>query len=420
MQSSIKEEKGLKRKLEFIIPVKEVDTCFADSYKKIQKTAKMPGFRQGKVPLQTLKKTYKGHAHETVMNDLFRSFYPKVLVENKIRPAGQPTLLHLDLQENKECKFLVEVEVHPYVKVENYMNLELKKQEVDIKEKEVEDTIEKLRQSCAEFKESSNKAPVKKGDFITVNIEAFSSEQRKMNYPNLLLNVGENRIANNFDDKLIGLCLNEEKEFDFTFPSNHPNSEIAGLNLKVKVCLTAFKEKKLPALDDKLAHRFKLKTLEELKNRIKEDLKSNLKQKAQEDMENNVIQELVKKNPVQLPESLIKEQKQKLKDNARKRLEEYKMPPAEQEAFLNEKDSIFEKEAKNSLHSSYLMEQLIQDLKIKATEEDIKKSLQESFPTKKPEDMEKELKKEKYWDNFVFNLTRKKAISYLIEKANIK
>ena len=421
MQSSIKEEKGLKRKLEFVVPVKEVEDSFSKNYQKIQKKAKIPGFRQGKIPLRTLKQTYKDQVYRSVMDDLFRSFYPKALEENEVFPAGPPTLIDLNLQEGKACKFFLEVEVHPKVKVDNYMNLELKKRKIIIKEEEVAKTLERLRQSCATFEDSLHRGSLKKGDFFTVNINGFlsSKHQKKINHSHLLLQAGKDAIAPGFDNRLIGLNLNEEKEFDFAFPKNHPQPEISGLNLRMKVKLTGFKNQRLPELNDELAQRFKLETLKELKSRVKKDLKDNLEQKAKEEMENELVQQLVEKNPLEIPEVLIKEQSQKLKDNARKRLEEYKMPKAEQEAFIREKDSVFEKEAKKSIHSGYLMEQLIQDLKIKTTLEDIRRSLQESFPTKKPEDMEKELKKGKYWDNFVFNLTRKKVISYLIEKAHI-
>ncbi len=419
MESLIKEEKGLKRKLEFIVPANEVENCFSKNYQKIQKKAKMPGFRQGKIPLQTLKQTYKVHAHEAVMDDLFRSFYPKVLSENQIRPAGPPVLLNLDLQEGKNCKFLLEVEVHPQVKVEHYISLEVKKPNTQIKEEEVSNTLEKLRQSCATFIDSLKRGPLEKGDFFTIDLTAVSKKQKKLNYPNLLLQVGEDMLAPGFDNCLMGLNFNEEKEFDFKFQKTHPNPDIAGLDMRVKVKLKTFKNKKVPELNDELAKRFKLATLKELKAKVKEDLEKNLEQKAKEEMENNLVQKLAEKNPVEIPKVLIKEQKKKLKENARKRLEEYKMPAAEQETFLKDKDPVFEKEAKESLHISYLMEQLIHDLKIKVTEEDINKSLRESFPTKKPEDMKKKLKQDKYWDNFLFNLTRQKVIAYLIDKANI-
>ena len=421
MESSIKEEKGLKRKLEMTIPAQVVTDYFEKNYQKIQKTAKMPGFRQGKIPLSTLKTTYKQHAQEAVMDDLFRSFYPKALQENQIQPAGPPTLLNLDLGENKPCQFLFELEVHPKVIVDNYNQLELKKESIDIKEEEVTATLEKLRQSCAKFQDSLNKNPVEKGDFFTVNMEGFliSNNQKKLNYSNLLLQAGEDMMAPGFDGHLIGLQLDEEKSFEFEFPKEHPNPDVSGEKLNINVKLILFKNKQVPDLNDEFAKRFKVDTVEELKLRIKEDIKNNLEQKSKEETENSIIKQLIEKNPLELPEILIKNQKEKLKENSRKRLEEYKMSKSEQEKFLQEKDSIFEKEAKDSLHCSYLMEKLIQDLKIKTTEEDIMQSLRESFPQKDPESMKKELKKGKYWDHFIFNLTRKKLISYLIEKAKI-
>jgi len=420
MKSKVTEEKGLKRKLEFIVPVQDVENCFSENYKKIQKKAKMPGFRQGKVPVETLKKTYKSQVYKAVLDDLFQSFYFKALQDNHISPAGPPTLVDLDLQEGKDCRFLIELEVHPYVQVKDYEGLELKQKNTNVTTNEVSETLEKLRQSCAKFEDSKNLGPIQKGQFCVVNLEGFLQNQRKTHYPNLLLELGKDMVAPNFDDHLIGLKLNDKKEFNFSFPKNHPDSKIADQKLLIKIQIIGFKDKHVPDLNDDLAKRFKLKNLEELKNQIQKDLKSNLEKKVKEEMENDIIQKLMEKNPIELPVSLIKEQKKKLQDNSRKRLEEYKMSQVEQEAFIKEKDSIFEKEARDSLHLSYLFEQLIKDLKIKATEEDIKKSLEESFPKSKPEEMEKELKKGKYWNSFVFNLTRQKVISYLIEKANIK
>ena len=420
MQSSIKEAKGLKRQLEFVVPLAEVDHCFTKNYLKIQKKAKMPGFRPGKIPLHILKENYKSQAYDAVIDDLFKTFYPKIIKENKIQPAGPPQLVDLDLQEGKDCKFQLEVEVHPQIKVEDYTNIELKKSNIFIKEEEVQSALSKLQQSFAKFENFKKEDPVQTGDFLTLNIEGFSNtKEKKINYQNLLLEIGKDMIASGFDDQLIGLHCNEKKEFDFSFPKNHPRVELAGLTLHIKLQITAFKKKILPELNDEFAKNFKLDNLASLKEQVKKDLQKNLEQKAKEQMENDLIQQLIEKNPVDLPEVLIAKQKQKLKDNTIKRLEEYKMPLSEQEVFLKEKDSAFEKEAKDSLHISYLMEQLIQDLKIKTTEEDIRKSLTESFPTKKPEDMERELKQGKYWDNFLFNLTRKKVIAYLMDQAKI-
>ena len=394
---------------------------FLKNYQKAQKSAKMPGFRQGKVPLNTIKQNYKETVYKEVMDDLFRSFYPTALKETQLKPAGSPTLIDLNLEEGKECKFLLEMEVHPTVKVEHYTNLELKKKPLEVTEEEVQQALEKIRESCAVFEDTLQKdQKSKESDFAAFDLAGFDSTNKEcLNYKNLLLEIGKDAVAKDFDKHLIGLSFEEEKQFDFTFSKNHPNPKIAGLNLKVKVKLISFKEKKIPELNDGLAKRFKVESLKELKERVKKDLKNNLEQKQKEEMENNLLQQITEKNPVDLPEILIEDQKQRLKENARKRLEEYKAPKTEQEAYLTKHDKEFEKEAKASLHISYIMEQLIKDLDIKTTQEDITNSLKESFPTKPPEEMEKQLKQGKYWDNFLFNLTRKKLISQLIEKSKI-
>ncbi|MDE0092659.1 MAG: trigger factor, partial [Oligoflexia bacterium] len=363
MEVTIKDKKDLKRKLEFVVPAPQVAECFLKNYQKLQKKVKMPGFRQGKAPLNTIKQNYKNNVYKDVMDDLFRSFYPKALKEIQIRPAGPPTLIDLNLEEGKDCKFLLEVEVHPQVTVENYINLELKKKLIQVTEEEVNQTIEKIRESCATFEDSLNKTSLKVSDFAVFNLSGTDFQNKKaLDYKNLLLEIGKDTVSKGFDKNLVGLNLNEEKQFDFTFPKEHPNPQIAGLTLKITIQLIGFKDKKIPELNDELAKRFKVETLKELKERVKEDIKSNLEQKQKEEMENSLIQQLTEKNPIELPQTLIEEQKQRLKENARKKLEEYKMPKAKQEAYLQEHDKEFEKEARSSLHISYIMERLVKDL----------------------------------------------------------
>ena len=180
MSAIVKEENGLNRKLEFVVPSQQVEECFLRNYQKIQKKAKMPGFRQGKVPLATVKQNYRENVYKDVMDDLFRSFYPKALKETEIKPAGPPTLLDLNLEEGKDCKFLLEVEVHPQVKVENYANLELKKKPIQVTDEEVNQTLEKVRESCAAFEDSLNKTELKDSDFAAFHLEGYDSQDKQL------------------------------------------------------------------------------------------------------------------------------------------------------------------------------------------------------------------------------------------------
>ncbi|MBC6415116.1 MAG: trigger factor [Bdellovibrionales bacterium] len=422
MESIVKETKGLKRKLELKITEKEVDRCFLRNYQKIKQKVTLPGFRKGKAPLSAIKQNYKDKVLKEVLEDLFHSHYPSALKNTKTQVAGPPHLLNFNLQEGKEASLLLEVEIHPTVKVENYLNLELEKEKISVNETQVKESLERLRDSYSQFEENLNyKGPLKKGDFCTLNLSAFNSENIKvLNQENFLIEIGQNKLGEKFDEKLLGLTNEEEREFSFQFPDYMlPSSQNQNTTLKVKVKLIAFKNKKIPELNDEFAKKFKVSHVEELKEKIKQDLQKNLEQKEQENLENRLLKTLAKKNPLELPQTLIEDQKQRLKENTKKHLQIYKFSPKDQEIYLQKHEEEFQKEAVFSLHISYLVEQLIKDLKIQTNSEDIEKSLKESFPNKNPEDMKKELEKKNHWNQFLSHLTRKKLISYLLDQAKI-
>ena len=435
MESVIKESKGLKRQLELKIQAKDVDHSFSKNYQKLQKKAKLPGFRQGKVPLNTIKQNYKDQVLKEVLDDLFQSHYPSALKQTALNPVSSPSLLNFDLQEGKSAMMLLEIEVHPEVKVENYLGLELEKKKVLVTNEQVDQTLEKIQASYKSFEEDLNsKGPSKKGDCLSLSLSAFDLKNNLVFEikEQLIEDLGKDLILKGLDEKLLGLKKGEEKEFQFSFPSlfvehykktgstQTPASQTETQNLTAKVRLLGFKAKKLPAIDDEFAKKFKVKDLKELKDKVKEDLKKNLEQKEKENLENSLLEKLVEKNPLELPQALLEDQKERLKENTKKNLSAYKLSPTDQELYLKKHEKEFQKEAQFSLHISYLVEKLIQDLKISLIPEDIEKSLKESFPNKPPKEMEESLKKSHHWNQFLFHLKRKKLISHLLEKAVIK
>ena len=219
MKATIKEEQGLKRKLEFIIPLDQVDKRFSDQFQKIQKTAKMSGFREGKVPMETIKQNFYDKAWKAVMDDLFQSFYPKALNESQLNPAGQPMLMDIQLEEKKDCKFLVEIEVHPKVEVKNYLKLKVKKIDTEVTEKHVLESLDRLRESFAEFKDSLETRPTKKGDVIVIDMQGFlnSAPIKELSHKELMLDLGTDRLAPGFDNNLMGLNIGQEKSLIFNF-----------------------------------------------------------------------------------------------------------------------------------------------------------------------------------------------------------
>ena len=426
MESVIKESQGLKRQLELKIPSVAVDRSFLKSYQQAQKKAKISGFRQGKVPLNIIKENYKDQVFKDVLDDLFKEHYPSAIQKNSLNPVSSPSLIDVKLEEGQEAQILMEVEVHPHVKVENYLDLELEKSKSLVSQKDIDDTLERIQLSCKFFEEDkSYEGPSKKGDCLSVSLRIFNSEGKQVLEikEQTLEELGQDMFLSGFDDKLLGLKKGEEKEFLFSFPvpflKHYKVSVLEPQNLTTKLKILAFQVKKLPPIDDDLAQRFKVKTLKELREKVEEDLKKNTDQKSQEALENSLLEKLVEKNPLELPLTLLEDQKQRLQENAKKHLQQYHVSPADQETYLKKHDKEFETEARFSLHVSYLVEQLLQDLKIHLSDEDKEKSLKESFPNKSPKEMEENLKKSHHWEQFLFHLKRKKLISYLLEKSKI-
>ena len=248
MKTRLIETKGLKKKLEFIIPSEEVEKSFSKSFQKVQKNSHIKGFREGKAPLETIKKVYYHKVRDEVLNDLFRIFYPQALSSSQIRPVSDPTLVDLQLQEKSPCTFVVEMEVHPQVEVKNYLNLKVTKRNSTVTEKNITDTLNRIRESYATITDSPEKRPLKKDDLVLISLEGAVDSQsiKELNHKELLLQLGENKLAPNFDSNLIGLNIGETKDFKFHFPKDHAYSHIADKTVSIKVEVKTPKKQTTP------------------------------------------------------------------------------------------------------------------------------------------------------------------------------
>jgi len=436
MESVIKESKGLKRQLELKIQAEEVNRSFLKNYQKIQKKVKIPGFRQGKVPLINIKQNYKDEVSKEVLDDLFKSNYPKALEQTALNPVSNPALINCELEEGQEALLLLELEVHPEVKAEHYLDLELEKKKITVTKENIDKTLEEIQYSYKSFEEDvHHKETSQKGDCLSICFSVFDSKDNQILKikEQIFEDLGKDAFLEGFDERLFGLKTGEEKEFLFSFPNSFLHlhkvlgihSQLGSQTLQTKVKLLSFKKIKLPAIDDEFAKKFKVQNVKELKAKIEEDLKKNLEKREKEKLENSLLEKLIEKNPVELPMALLEDQIARLKEKTKKHLEEnYNFSPADQELYLktNEKEieKELEKEARFSLHISYLSNKLIKDLKINVKPEDIANTLKESFPNKTPQEIEEIFKKGDYWDQFLFLLRRRKLMSHLLEQAKIK
>ena len=427
MQTKVLEKQGLKRKLEFMVPAEDVNAMFEKSLKSFQKTTRLPGFRPGKAPLQAVRKICAEKIYESTADRLFQNFYPKALAQNKLSPVGPANLIEIDLKENKDARFVFSIEIFPKLEHVKHKNLKIKEsKDKQPGPEDLEKALVILREAFSQFEDSpDNKGPAKEGDFLLVGLKVFSrleGKELKLKKPQTLIKIQKTDPEHDtfiLGEHAKGLCLNEEREFGVRFPKRFIEADVAGQDCRVIIRVLGFKKLKPPkGGDEELAKQAGFSSLSDMKAYIKENIERRFAEERNQNREESVLRLLREKNPIEIPSTLIKEQKKEMMAQIKKKMIELNTSPEQRKAVLLEKESKFEQEAKDILHEAYLIEKLATDWDIQATPKEIEAFLKEKSPNKNLQDIKRALETDKI-HHIITAVRRKKALKRLVETVEI-
>ena len=221
---------------------------------KLSKKVKLDGFRQGHVPAQLLKaRLGKGVIFEEATDIILQKSYSGILLDNNIRPVGQPEV-KIDEVNDDVLKVTVTAPVAPEVTLGQYKGLEVKKTQVKVTKKEIEAELKNYQNQFAELV-IKEEGTVENGDTAVIDFEGFKDGVafdggKGENHP---LEIGSGSFIPGFEDQLIGMKVNEEKEINVTFPEDYHVEDLAGQPVVFKVTVHEIKSKVLPESDDELA-----------------------------------------------------------------------------------------------------------------------------------------------------------------------
>ncbi len=313
----------------------------------------------------------------------------------------------------------------PEVKLGKYKGVEIKKPEYKVTKEEIEKEIEKMAEKNSRLVNIETR-PVESGDITIIDFEGFKDgipfEGGKAE--NHELQIGSNTFIPGFEDQIIGMKKEEEKEIKVTFPKDYPQSDLADKEVVFKIKLHEIKKKEMPEINDELAKDIsEFETLEELKKDIKAKKETQAKQKEKTEIEDKVVQEVVEKATVEIPVGMIElEIDNMLKDMESKlsyqgmNMEKYlKMINKTEKDFREESKPYAEKQIKERL----VLEAVSIEEKIEVAKEEIEEKIKEMAKAygKKPEEVKNNEGLEKYVVN---NLKIEKTLNLLIENAKIK
>lgn len=309
MSGKIAKKEGANIEIEFVVSKEDFNVAIDAAYKKIGKDFKIPGFRNGKVPKDVIEKTY-GEAvfYDEAFNIVASEEYVKFLEESKLDVVSRPEVINIDqIEKNKDLTFKLGVSVKPEVEIKGYKEITVSVKAAKVAKEDIDKELESMKEKNARIipKDSGS---VAKGDTANINFEGFKDSVpfeggKGENYD---LEIGSNSFIPGFEDQLIGMKKDEEKEITVTFPKEYGNADLAGKETMFKVKINDIKEKKLPEINDEFAKDFsEFETLEDLKKDLKVKLEKKAEDKFKMDKEQAILDKIVELVKVDIPEAMI-------------------------------------------------------------------------------------------------------------------
>lgn len=294
----------------------EIETALSQAYKRVVNKVNLPGFRKGHIPRLVLEKNFgKEVLYEDALDIMVSEAYRQAIKEFNLEVIAQPQLDAKEaLNPEQSFKFSIKMEVLPEIELGEYKGLEVEKIKVNVGDAQVEESLQAMRERNAEVVPSDKKV-LENGDFAIIDFEGFLDG---VPFPGgagqaYTLEIGSGSFIPGFEEQLIGMEVETDKEIQVKFPEDYQSSDLAGKEVTFKVGLKEIKVKELPELDDEFAKSAsKFQTLDELKADMKEKIIVNAEKEAENNYSQAVIDKAVDNAKVELPKTLVDRETEEL------------------------------------------------------------------------------------------------------------
>ena len=357
-----------------------IDKVFA----KKQKTVKVDGFRQGKVPRNIYEKKFgKESLYLDAADAVLQDAYAKAMDDSKLVPVVQPEVNLKNIGE-EGVEFTFKIITKPEVKVNKYKGLNIKLEEVEVTDEEINHELSHLLERYTEL--VTKDGEVKNGDVAIIDFEGFKDGEafdggKGENYS---LEIGSNTFIPGFEEQVIGMKAGDEKDLNVTFPEDYGAKDLAGAPVVFKVKVNEVKEKKTRELDEDFFEDLGMEGIDS-EDKLKAEIKESIKAQKEMDAENKYVDSLlegVSKNvEVDIPEEMVNEEVDRLMGRF---AEQMKMQGISLDLYYqftgsNEEQlrSQMEKEAFNNVLYRLMIEEIQQIEKIVVSDEDAEKEAEE-------------------------------------------
>ena len=356
MQVTVESTGTLERRMRVELPAERVEQEVEARLKRVGKTAKIKGFRPGKVPAKVVRQRYGTQVRQEVLADLMGQSYRDAVAQENLNPAAYPKIEPELSDKGEGFVFIATFEVLPEFKLEGLDKIEVSRPEIDISDDDCADMLENLRKQKADWKSVERKS--KDGDRVIVDFEGKLKGKpveggKGQKVPVVL---GQGQMLPDFEKALIGVTADDEKTFTVKFPKDYHSEELSGKTVEFEVKVHEVTEEELPPLDDSLAKLYGIEKggLKKLREDVVENMQREADQKIRTDVRDQAMTAVLEANPIEVPNSLVHQEAHRMQEEAMRQLgieDPDKAPPI----------SEFNDGAEGRVRLSLLIQKLVSD-----------------------------------------------------------
>lgn len=310
MKTELVDVNETRRHLVVEIPTTEVESAIDRVTREYTKSARLPGFRPGKVPPTVVRQRFRAQILHDVAHDLIPRTIDQVLSAKGVEPVDTPDVKDVVVEEGKPLSFTASFDVVPPFEPGDFSEIQLRRSAVAVDDDAVQATLERLRDRAARFEPVEG--GVGEGHTLVIDLERRTTGADGVvaapdRHEKVSIDIGAPANPPGFDDKVLGMAVGESRSFTLDYPADYAVAELAGTSVAYTVTLNELRRRVVPALDDEFAKDLgeDLDSLDALRARVRADLEAESRDASERQLRADLLKQLAKRLPFPVPGALV-------------------------------------------------------------------------------------------------------------------
>jgi trigger factor len=350
MRVSIEAGQGLERRLTVALPAERIDQEIQTRLQNLARTAKIAGFRPGKVPLKVVQQRFGKQVRGEVLGDLMQSSLNEAINQEQLRPVSGPTIE--SKLEGEGLEYVATFEIFPEFELAPVEGFKVEKPVAEVTEQDIDEMLQMLRRQRTQWVKVDR--PAREGDRVTIDYSGTVPEQEeKIEARCVPIILGSKALLPEFEQQLTGTTAGDERQVSVAFPVEHDMKNVAGKTVDFTVKVTSVEEPQLPEIDEAFAASFGVKEggVEALRQEVAANMHREMEQVIKGKVKTQVMDLLLAAHPIELPRALVKKECERLQQRAGHRAHPHQERPTD--------ESLFEEQARRRVALGLILGEII-------------------------------------------------------------